>query len=136
MAETGQQLNGPDGMVLRLVSISPERLEMEASYSGRAGMPPTHLHPSQTERFEVLDGAMVTVIGDAERTYETGAVFEVPAGTPHQMRAEGPSRVRWEVTPALRTAEFFERMFTAPPSNAEEGAAFLEEFSEEFRLAS
>ena len=122
-------------MVLRLVSISPELLEMEASYSGEGGMPPMHLHPSQTERFEVLEGTMVTVIGGEERTYETGSTFEVPPATPHQMRADGPARMRWEVTPALRTAEFFERMYTAPPSNAEEGAAFLEEFSAEFRLA-
>jgi hypothetical protein len=122
-------------MVLRLAAISPERLEMDARYSGEGGMPPMHLHPSQTERFEVLEGRMETVIGGTSRSYETGDVFEVPAGTPHQMRADGPTRMRWEVTPALRTAEFFERMYTAPPSNAEEGAAFLEEFGEEFRLA-
>jgi quercetin dioxygenase-like cupin family protein len=128
-------MSGPGGMVLRLAAISPERLEMEARYSGEGGMPPMHLHPSQSERFEVLEGRMETVIGDDSRTYESGAVFEVPAGTPHQMRADGPTRMRWEVTPALRTAEFFERMCTAPPSNAEEGAAFLEEFSAEFRLA-
>src|SRR3954447_21519028 len=134
MAEAGQELSGPDGMVLRLVSISPERLEMEARYSGEGAMPPMHLHPSQTESFEVLEGAMVTVIDGASRTYETGSTFEVPAATPHQMRAEGPTRMRWVVTPALRTAEFFERMYTAPPSNAEEGAAFLEEFGDEFRL--
>jgi quercetin dioxygenase-like cupin family protein len=123
-------------MVLRLVSLSPELLEMEASYSGEGGMPPLHLHPRQTEHFEVLEGTMVTLIGGTERTYDAGSVFEVPPATPHQMRADGPARMRWQVTPALRTAEFFERMYTAPPSNADEGAAFLEEFSEEFRLSS
>jgi hypothetical protein len=135
MAEAGQELSGPGGMVLRLVSISPELLEMDASYSGEAGMPPMHLHPSQSERFEVLEGRMETLIGGVSRAYDAGAVFEVPPATPHQMRAEGPARMRWEVRPALRTAEFFERMYTAPPSNAEEGAAFLDEFIEEFRLA-
>jgi mannose-6-phosphate isomerase-like protein (cupin superfamily) len=134
MAEVGQELTGP-GMVLRLVSISPERLEMEASYSGEASMPPMHLHPRQTERFEVLEGRIEAVIGGEACVYEPGAVFEVPAGTAHQMRADGPARTRWEVIPALRTAEFFERMYTAPPQNAKEGAAFLEEFSEEFQLA-
>jgi mannose-6-phosphate isomerase-like protein (cupin superfamily) len=135
MAEAGQELSGPGGMALRLVAISPELLEMEARYSGEGGMPPMHLHPRQTERFEVLEGTMVTVIGGAERTYEAGSSFEVPPATPHQMHADGPARMRWEVTPALRTAEFFERMYTAPPANAEEGAAFLEEFSAELRLA-
>jgi mannose-6-phosphate isomerase-like protein (cupin superfamily) len=135
MAEAGQELSGPGGMALRLVSISPARLEMEASYSGEGGMPPMHLHPSQAERFSVLEGRMATVIGGVSRSFEAGSSFEVPAATPHQMRADGPTRMRWEVVPALRTAEFFERMYTSPPSNAEEGAAFLEEFSAEFRLA-
>jgi mannose-6-phosphate isomerase-like protein (cupin superfamily) len=135
VAQIGQELSGPGGMVLRIVGIEPEALEMEASYRGDGPMPPMHLHPRQTERFEVLDGTMLTVIGGVERSYESGDVFEVPAGTPHQMRADGPARLRWEVRPALRTAEFFERMYTAPPSGAEEGAAFLEEFSNEFRLS-
>ena len=135
MAHIGQELNGPGGMVLRIVGIEPEALEMEASYRGGGPMPPMHLHPRQTERFEVLDGTMLTVIGGVERSYESGDVFDVPAGTPHQMGADGPARLRWEVRPALRTAEFFERMYTAPPSGAEEGAAFLEEFSTEFRLS-
>jgi hypothetical protein len=78
---------------------------------------------------------METVIAGVDRSYEAGSEFEVPPGTPHQMRADGPSRLRWEVRPALRTADFFERMYTAPPQGAEEGAAFLREFSAEFQLA-
>jgi hypothetical protein len=76
-------------------------------------MPPEHFHPSQTERFEVLEGAMRTLIGGEERTYGPGEPFEVPAGTPHQMAAEGPTRTRWEVRPALRTADFFEALYSA-----------------------
>src|SRR3954452_11859786 len=110
VASAGQERSGPGGMVLRLAAISPERLEMEARYSGEAGMPPMHLHPSQTERFEVLEGRMETLIGGVSRAYDEGSVFEVPPATPHQMRADGPARMRWEVRPALRTAEFFERM--------------------------
>ena len=131
MAHAGQELHGPDGMRLRLLSIDPELLAMEASYSGTASMPPEHLHPKQAERFEVLDGAMLTVIGGAERRYEKGEVFDVPVGTPHQMSADGPARVRWEVRPALRTAEFFEALYSG---NVTDGAAFLREFSDEFRL--
>jgi mannose-6-phosphate isomerase-like protein (cupin superfamily) len=135
MAHTGQELSGPGGLVLRIVAVEPDLLEMDATYSGEGPMPPMHLHPRQAERFEVLGGTMLTVVDGVERSYETGAVFDVPAGTPHQMRADGPARVRWEVRPALRTAEFFERMYTSPPQGAEEGAAFLQEFNEEFQLA-
>ena len=135
MAHTGQELQGPGGLVLRIVGLSDELLVMEASYSGEGAMPPMHLHPSQAERFEVLEGKMATVIAGVDRSYEAGSEFEVAPGTPHQMRADGPSRLRWEVRPALRTADFFERMYTAPPQGAEEGAAFLREFSAEFQLA-
>ena len=107
-----------------------ELLEMEASYGGSGQLPPEHLHPRQVERFEVLEGSVRTIIGGSERVYETGATFEVPAGTPHQMTGEGPARMRWEVRPALRTAEFFERLYADPASAGE----LLEEFSDEIRL--
>jgi hypothetical protein len=132
MAHAGQELHGPGGMTLRLVTVDDDLLEMEAGYSGDGGMPPEHLHPHQAERFEVLEGAMRTIVGGTERRYEAGGSFEVPAGTPHQMAADGPARVRWQVRPALRTAEFFERLYA--PGGPGDGAAFLEEFSAEVRL--
>jgi quercetin dioxygenase-like cupin family protein len=99
-------------------------------------MPPEHLHPSQAERFEVLEGSMRTKIGNEERVYEAGEVFEVPAGTPHQMAAQGPTRTRWEVRPALRTAEFFERLYgEGPGSSREMGESFFAEFEDVFRPA-
>ena len=123
-------------MSVRFVRVDPEALEMEASYSGEAGMPPEHLHPSQAERFEVLEGSMRTKIGSEERVYEAGEVFEVPAGTPHQMSAQGPTRMRWEVRPALRVAEFFERLYGEGPGSARDmGESFFAEFEDEFRLA-
>jgi quercetin dioxygenase-like cupin family protein len=136
MAEAGQEIDGFGGMRLRFVRVDPEELEMEASYSGEAGMPPVHLHPTQMERFEVLEGAMRTKIGNEERVYEAGEVFEVPAGTAHQMAAEGPTRMRWEVRPAQRTSEFFERLYGEGPGSAREmGESFFAEFEDEFQLA-
>jgi hypothetical protein len=42
----------------------------------------------------------------------------------------------WEVRPALRTAEFFERLYSEGPDGARElGEKFFAEFQEEFRLA-
>ena len=113
MPEAGQEIEGFGGMSLLLVHTGRagrELLEMEASYTGEAGMPPQHLHPKQAERFEVLEGTMRAIVDGEERVYDVGESFEVPVGTPHQMAAEGPTRMRWEVKPALRTAEFFERL--------------------------
>lgn len=141
MAYAGQEILGHDGFRLRLVRTAPdtggELLEMEASYPGTGGMPPEHMHPRQEETFEVRDGAMRTIIDGVERTYRAGESFVVPAGTPHQMAAEGPARVRWEVRPALRTAEFFERLYGDGPDSARAASSivdFLAEFSDEIRF--
>jgi quercetin dioxygenase-like cupin family protein len=135
MAHAGQEIDGFGAVRLRFVRIDPEELEMEATYSGEAGMPPEHLHPKQAERFEILEGAMRAIVDGEERTYRAGETFEVPAGTPHQMAAQGPSRMRWEVRPALRTAEFFERLYGEGPGSAREmGEGFFAEFEDEFRL--
>jgi quercetin dioxygenase-like cupin family protein len=136
----GQEIDGFGGMRLRLVQTGDETggelLEMEATYTGTADMPPEHLHPSQAERFEILEGAMRAIIDGNERLYGAGESFEVPTGTPHQMAAEGPTRMRWEVRPALRTAEFFERLYGSGPDSARElGERFLAEFDQEFRLS-
>lgn len=51
---------------------------------------------------------------------------------------DGPARVLWEVRPALRTAEFFERLYAGLDAAAAGGdfdfGGFLAEFSAEFRL--
>jgi len=139
MAEAGQELGGFGGMKLLLVRTGEETdgelLEMEATYTGEAGMPPEHLHPRQAEHFEVIDGSMRAIVGGEERVYGPGESFEVPVDTPHQMAAQGPTRMRWEVRPALRTAEFFERLYGSGPGSAQElGEQFFAEFEDEFRL--
>jgi mannose-6-phosphate isomerase-like protein (cupin superfamily) len=137
MPHAGEEIEGFGGMRLRFLRVDPEVLEMEASYSGEAGMPPEHFHPRQTERFEVLEGSMRTIIDGEERTYGVGEPFEVPARTPHQMAAEGPTRMRWEVRPALRTAEFFERLYGSGPGSAQDlGERFPAEYADEFQLTS
>src|SRR3954469_12903965 len=141
MAHAGQELQAPDGYVLRLVATAAETggelLEMEARYSGEGALPPEHLHPSQDERFTVLEGTVRVIAAGEERRYGAGESFGVAAGTPHQMTAVEPARVRWEVRPALRTAEFFERLYAGPApgqDGAAFGAALLEDFADEIRF--
>jgi quercetin dioxygenase-like cupin family protein len=135
MPNAGQEIEGFGGVRLRFVTVEPQELVMEASYSGEAGMPPAHLHPSQAEHFEILEGRLRAIVDGEERVYEEGESFDVPPGTPHQMAAEGPTRTRWEVKPALRTAEFFERLYGEGPGSAREmGDSFVAEFEPEFRL--
>jgi hypothetical protein len=44
--------------------------------------------------------------------------------------------MRWKVRPAMRTAEFFERLYGEGPDSAREmGESFLAEFEDVFRPA-
>jgi mannose-6-phosphate isomerase-like protein (cupin superfamily) len=135
MAHAGQEIEGVGGFRLRIVRLDDELLEMEASYAGDGVLPPEHLHPSQAERFEVLEGTIRAIIAGVEHRFEPGETFDVPVATPHQMTAETPARVNWQVRPPLRTAEFFERLFgDGPDSAAALGADFVGEFSDEIRF--
>ncbi len=129
MPHAGQELHGPGGYRLRLVTVGEDLLEMEASYGPQAALPPEHLHPRQDERFEVLEGTLRAVVDGVERRYAAGDAFEVPAGTPHTMTGEGPVRMRWQVRPARRTAEFFERLY-----GGGDLTGILDEFREELQL--
>ena len=129
MAHEGQELVGRNGFRLKLLRITEDVLEMEAFYAGRGDLPPRHYHPRQDEHFEVLAGAVTAVVEGEKRRYVAGEAFDIPARTPHQMAGDGQARVRWEVRPALRTAEFFERAYSADP-----GDDFLETFADEFQL--
>jgi quercetin dioxygenase-like cupin family protein len=129
MATKGQELHGP-GVTLTILDLEPDRLVMQAAYDGTGDMPPAHCHPSQCETFTVLSGHMRTIVGGAERTYGPCETFDVPPGTMHQMAAEGgAARIRWEIRPPMRTAEFFETLYGGKASEK-----FLDEFKDEFRL--
>ena len=128
------ELSGPGGYRLKRVALTPERLEMEATYAQAGSMPPMHFHPSQEERFEVLEGEIAAVIDGIERKFSVGDTFSVGAGIRHQMMSTTPARMRWEVSPPLRTWEFFERLYTSPPRDAEAGAEFLAAYQDEIRF--
>jgi mannose-6-phosphate isomerase-like protein (cupin superfamily) len=138
MPRVGQEIRRANGFLLRITSLDDDLLDMEAHYRGDAPLAQSHFHPSQDEHFEVLEGRIHAVIGGEERFYDTGAEFDVPAGVAHQMAAVGPTVVRWQVRPALRTAEFFERFYDALDNGFPEGTTaeeFLAEYSDVFRLA-
>ena len=117
------------GERLEVVQDTPDVLTVEACYAPRGNRPPAHYHPGQDEHFEVLEGAVRAVVNGAERRYGAGEAFDIPARTPHQIAGAGPARLHWEVRPALRTAEFFERAYSDNP-----GEDLLATFADEFQL--
>ena len=147
MAEVGQRIEGIDSTIEFIETTAGsdgERVVVEISYSGEGGKPPAHLHPSQTEHFEVLEGEIFVLVGDVEHQLRPGDTLDIPAGTAHQMWCTVPSRQRWTTTPALRTEGFFETLWGLQQDGKTGGAMpglpqmalILRRFSDEFRLAS
>jgi quercetin dioxygenase-like cupin family protein len=62
-----------------------------------------HMHPYQTERFEVLEGRVGLFVGGEEVVAEPGDVVTVEPGTAHRFWNAGESEARFicEVRPAL-----------------------------------
>jgi quercetin dioxygenase-like cupin family protein len=73
-----------------------------------------HVHPHQSERFEVLEGEVGLRIGDEELLAGPGEVATVTPGTPHRFWNAGDSDARFlcEVRPALEFESLIETMFT------------------------
>ena len=107
-------------------------LELETTYVEGGGRPPAHRHPTQDERFSVLEGQLHVRVGRERRTLGRGATIEIPAGTAHAMH--GNARVQWEVRPALHTEQFLEAVCD-PHAPAAGRLAAAYRHREEFRLA-
>ena len=107
---TTLKLTATESVTVR--NAGPEALEVEALYGPGGDPPPRHLHPSQSEHFEVLAGSLTTRVNGAERVLEAGDTIEIPAGSVHQMWNPGsvPARVLWRTSPGGRTLEWFEQL--------------------------
>jgi quercetin dioxygenase-like cupin family protein len=73
-----------------------------------------HVHPLQTERFEIVAGRLGLRVGDTEILARPGEVATVAPGTPHRFWNAGESEARFlcEVRPALQFESLIETMFT------------------------
>lgn len=148
MASSGDVLENPfTGQNLTFVRTATdtggELLEVESTWSRPGAEPPEHHHPSQEERFEVLEGELRARIDGEERTLRAGDVLQIPPSTTHSMWNPGPgvARARWETRPALRTEAFFEMVWglaqaahAGKTQDPEHAAAMMREYEAEFRL--
>ena len=145
MTEAGPTYVLHDGERVTVRERTDALLVLEAEWTAEEARPPSHLHPHQDERFEVLEGELTADVSGKVRVLRAGDIVEVPRRTAHRMwnASDGPARARWEVRPALRTQEFFaavdrSRAFRSGKDGGMTplGAGpVIREFSEEFRLA-
>lgn len=90
-----------------------ELVDIEVSVRAGGGVAAAHVHPYQSERFEVLAGTLEFRQGRRRLTAGAGDVVTITPGTPHSFRnvGEGEARFTTEVRPALGFERFIETMF-------------------------
>jgi quercetin dioxygenase-like cupin family protein len=119
MIRSGDRLENPvTGEVLIFHRTSRETggeaVLVETIVSPGGFVAAAHVHPHQTERFQVLEGQVGLQVGDTERVARPGEVAVVEPGTPHRFWNAGDEDARslCEVTPALDFESLIETMFT------------------------
>lgn len=115
MGQRGDVFEMPDGA--RYVLITPsaevggEYVEFEWIFKPGVFAPPPHLHPSQVEEYEVLEGEFEVMVDGSWRTLRAGESASVPIGVNHTFkRPKEPVRVRNFHRPALGFEDFIEAM--------------------------
>lgn len=125
--------NERTGETVEFVVETDDLLQMLVTWT-RPGMRALrHAHPGMEERWEVLDGRAAFEIDGVTAELGPGSVIAAAPGRPHLAwnPTDGPVRLRIEMRPALRWAEFVRRFFAA----AEDPLALLDEFAAEIVLA-
>ena len=90
-------------------STNGELLAFDFALRPGGAVPIPHVHPIQTERFEVVDGRMSFRVGVRKLEAGPGDVVEVEPGVAHSFANAGESeaRLRVEVRPALAMEDMF-----------------------------
>jgi quercetin dioxygenase-like cupin family protein len=90
-----------------------EYLLVEVAVEPNGFVAAAHMHPKQTERFEVVDGEIEFTVGGETVTAGAGEVVVVEPGTAHRFRNVGDTVARFtcEVRPALQFEQLLETMF-------------------------
>jgi quercetin dioxygenase-like cupin family protein len=90
-------------------STNGELLAFDFALKPGGAVPIPHVHPIQTERFEVTEGRMRFRVGLRTIIAEPGDVIEVAPGVMHSFANAGDTeaKLRVEVRPALQMEEMF-----------------------------
>ena len=93
-------------------STGGELLAFDFALAPGGKVPVPHVHPIQTERFEVVSGAVRFRLGAKTFVAGPGEVVEAPPGVAHGFgnAGEGEARMRVEVRPALAMERMFEEV--------------------------
>jgi quercetin dioxygenase-like cupin family protein len=110
-----------------------EAVVIECSVQPHGFVAAAHVHPSQTERFAVVEGNLGMKVGRSKSTLGRGEVAVVEPGTAHKFWNAGEDEVRFvcEIRPALQFESLLETMFAL----AEDGKTNRKGMPNPLRLA-
>jgi mannose-6-phosphate isomerase-like protein (cupin superfamily) len=125
-------VNERTGEVVEFLVETDELLRMDVIWSRPGVRAVRHAHPGMEERWEVLEGRAAFEVDGVTVEAEPGSWVVAPPGRPHLAwnPTERPVRLRIEMRPALRWAEFVRQLF-----DGEDAVRLLDEFSDEIVLA-
>jgi quercetin dioxygenase-like cupin family protein len=115
-SRAGARYAMPDGSVYEITVAAEdtggERTEMISTLPPGNVPPPPHVHPSQTNDFEVLEGTVELMVDGRWKTFSAGDKATVPPGTLHSFRnrSAAPARVRDVHRPALNFEDYLEHI--------------------------
>ncbi|MCP9488033.1 MAG: cupin domain-containing protein [Gaiellaceae bacterium MAG52_C11] len=119
MIHPGERLENPitgEALVFHRTSAQTdgEEVFVEVIVHPHGFVAAAHVHPYQTERFEVLEGRLGLRRGDEQLVATPGDIAVVNPGTAHRFWNAGDQDVRFtvEVRPALQFESLIETMFT------------------------
>jgi quercetin dioxygenase-like cupin family protein len=118
MIRKGDVIENPvTGERLRFLETSNETngesVLVEATVQANGFVAAAHLHPKQTERFEIESGVLAFKVDGKEIIARAGDSVTVPAGTSHKFWNAGDTEATFvcEVKPALQFERLLETMF-------------------------
>ena len=87
---------------------------IELSADPDAFVAAAHVHPTQTEAFEVIEGTLGAKVDGEEHTANAGDILVVEPGQAHKWWNPGESELvfRCEIRPALQFEQLIETMFS------------------------
>ena len=118
MIRTGQTIENPvTGERLRFIETSRdtggESVVVEVTVQPDGFVAAAHVHPFQSERFEILEGTVGFKLGREKVELGAGESVVVEPGTPHKFWNAGADEARFVtvVRPALQFEQLIETMF-------------------------
>jgi mannose-6-phosphate isomerase-like protein (cupin superfamily) len=105
--------NPRSGERVEFMSETPEALTMLTTWTRPGHRATEHIHPNMEEQFEVLEGRAAFVVDGIEVMATAGEIVIARPGSRHLAwnPTNAPVRLKIEMRPGLRWAEFTRRFF-------------------------